>query len=353
MNDKDKILWIERLRNIACCAVVFLHVSAMEFHLIPVDSMEWQAINFWNSITRFAVPVFFMISGLLYLNPSKEMSLSKLYKKNILKLFITYWFWMLFYGFWNMIVYGEGVRGSVGQIIKEIIKTALLVQPAHMWYLPALIGIMMICPILRLVTEKEDPQLLKYLIVICFVFGVFRKTIFLFDIPHGELVTPILNSISPEMTAGWVGLYLFGYYLYRYGVSRRVEYGLYLAGGLSAVTAIILNARKALQTETATNDFCNNLTMFSVLLALAVFVFFMKHGQEKCSEKITRNISCCTLGIYLLHPFWIDVFQMAGITGTTYNPWFMIPLLGLVIFLASWVCVQIFKRIPVLGKWLI
>lgn len=51
-----------------------------------------------------------------------------------------------------------GLRADVNELIKEIIKTAPLTLPAHMWYLPALIGVLMISPVLRLIMIMENEQ---------------------------------------------------------------------------------------------------------------------------------------------------------------------------------------------------
>lgn len=63
----------------------------------------------------------------------------------------------LFYGVRNITMY-LGLRADVNELIKEIIKTAPLTLPAHMWYLPALIGVLMISPVLRLIMIMENEQ---------------------------------------------------------------------------------------------------------------------------------------------------------------------------------------------------
>ena len=173
--------------------------------------------------------------------------------------------------------------------------------------------------------------------------------------PHKEMVSVVLNSASPEVAAGWVGIFLTGFYFYQYGVSQKKAYALYLMGIVSAAGAIVLNAVRAWQTGTASNSFCNNLTLFPTLYAFAVFVFFMKQKKEKPEypKHLTLNISRCTLGIYILHPCWIDVFEKAGITGMNGNLWIQIPVLGILIFLVSWISVLILKQIPILGKWMV
>ncbi len=348
-------MWIEILRIAACFAVVLLHVSSMQFHSVPVDTLEWQALNFWNSVTRFAVPVFFMISGLLYLDPFKKVSISDLYKKYIGKLFVCYWFWLLFYGAWNVIVYFE-LRMAPGALIKEIFKTAILSPPAHIWYLPALIGLLIVCPVLKLITEKENMQLLFYCIAVFLFFGILKNTVQLFQLPYGDLISSVLNSIPLEMLTGWSGVFLLGYFLGKQELSKQGEKGLYLAGLLSVFAAVLLNAHRSLSSGTAGNDYCNNLTLFPCIFAAAVFVFFKRKLQMKGTDRYNRLIlmvSRCTLGIYILHPCWIDIFEKAGITGISLNPWFMVPVLGILVFVGSWIVTLLLKKIPYIGNWIV
>lgn len=76
------------LRSIACIMVVMLHVSAFYWTKLSPESPEWRALNFYDSLTRSSVPLFFMISGVFML--SKEQTIKRLYRKNILHLIIVF-----------------------------------------------------------------------------------------------------------------------------------------------------------------------------------------------------------------------------------------------------------------------
>ena len=65
------------LRILASFCVIILHLASQKINFINVYSKEWQVLNFYDSIVRWTVPVFAMISGALFL--SKEISLKKIY----------------------------------------------------------------------------------------------------------------------------------------------------------------------------------------------------------------------------------------------------------------------------------
>ena len=62
------------LRIVSSFAIVLLHVSASYWNVVDVHGTEFQVMTIYNSLTRFAVPVFFMLSGLFLVSPQKENS---------------------------------------------------------------------------------------------------------------------------------------------------------------------------------------------------------------------------------------------------------------------------------------
>ena len=87
----NKIIAFDGLRILAAFAVVVLHTVAPLF-MDSYPSSDWNVANVYESLVRWSVPVFFMISGALFLNKGKELNLGRLYKKNIFRIFLIYLF---------------------------------------------------------------------------------------------------------------------------------------------------------------------------------------------------------------------------------------------------------------------
>src|SRR5690349_17287048 len=88
--------WINNLRMIALFAVIILHTTSPvlgQYHKVPM--WIWLTGDFYNSLVRFAVPVFVMISGALLLN--KEYELSDFLKKRLSRVVIPFLFWSCIY----------------------------------------------------------------------------------------------------------------------------------------------------------------------------------------------------------------------------------------------------------------
>ena len=94
----NRILYPDILRILAVFAVMMIHVSASGFYTNPVQSFTWQVVNFYEWMVRWAVPVFVMVSGMFFLNPQKEITLSKLYRKSIFRIVMALITWGYFIG---------------------------------------------------------------------------------------------------------------------------------------------------------------------------------------------------------------------------------------------------------------
>lgn len=59
-----RIVKYDVLRVVASFSIVLLHVSASYWSVVDIHGREFLVMTIYNSLTRFAVPVFFMLSGL-------------------------------------------------------------------------------------------------------------------------------------------------------------------------------------------------------------------------------------------------------------------------------------------------
>ena len=69
---RGRYLYADILRVSAIVGVVFLHVAAqIIYQFNTVGRGWWWTANVIDSCTRWAVPIFIMLSGMLLLDPSK------------------------------------------------------------------------------------------------------------------------------------------------------------------------------------------------------------------------------------------------------------------------------------------
>lgn len=118
---KERVVFIDYLRVFATFAVVVLHVSAQNWYVTDVNGFEWQTFNIYDSLVRWGVPVFLMISGALFLD--RDISLEEMYKKYLLRMVIAFCYWSIVY-----MLLDRG--GTIGNRIE-----AAILGHYHMWFI--------------------------------------------------------------------------------------------------------------------------------------------------------------------------------------------------------------------------
>lgn len=89
-------------------SVVMIHVTTRILEAANYDLVHQSLTLFFNQATRFAVPIFFLISSfLLELNYPLKFDYLTYFKKRFLRLFIPYLFWSLIYHFFVYTIHNQ------------------------------------------------------------------------------------------------------------------------------------------------------------------------------------------------------------------------------------------------------
>ena len=86
-------------RIIAVLAVVMIHCSARFVDSYGQFSNEFLVGNLLNSISRIAVPFFIMVSGALFLDEHKEVTLKRIFLVNVKNIILIIIIWSAIYSF--------------------------------------------------------------------------------------------------------------------------------------------------------------------------------------------------------------------------------------------------------------
>lgn len=121
MNQKKEnnkhIIYLDILRIISTIAVIIIHISAQNWYNTSVSSFEWNVFNIFDSMFRWPVPIFVMISGTLFLDTNKIIDIKKLYQKNILRIITAFLFWSAVYSI-DKVKYGINHNTLIMMFIK-------------------------------------------------------------------------------------------------------------------------------------------------------------------------------------------------------------------------------------------
>lgn len=355
MNIK-RITWIELLRIAACIGVVGIHAGSQHFRDTALDSGVWRVSNFYHGIFRFAVAVFVMISGTLYLDSKRNWSLKKLWRKNILQIAAAYAFWQFFYAVYRIVVSGN-MEGPVLFLKKVLIYCSS--SYFHLWYLPMLAGLLAVTPLLwEIVNCERGKKWEEYLILLFLIFKILPYTMNCFSFPLKEYVMDLMYTIQPGMIVDYAGYFVLGHYLSHYEIPKKMEKTVYILGVVLIITAILLCQIMSPREGREIQAYYENFTLAGFFWGSAVFLFFKNYVSriqwtEKQEEVICR-LGSYTFGIYLIHAFFRDILHRAGVDSMMIGITFIaIPMVMICIFVLSCIGVILIKKIPVLGKWIV
>ncbi|SHM25777.1 acyltransferase family protein [Fibrobacter sp. UWB7] len=352
----NRILYPDILRILAVLAVMVLHVSASGFVANPIQSYAWQIANFYECLVRWSVPIFVMVSGMFFLNPQKEITLSKLYRKSIFRILVALIAWGVFYrslSISKMIFIDKVCDAELAtSILKQCSKFVFGHAWYHLWFLYMIIGLYMLVPLIRVFTIHATKKHYHYLFILYFLFGsllpLFQDVLILFD-------DRLKISFSIKELMGYAGYFILGYYLFRYDLSHRIKKWIYVLAGLSVVFQILGTFFVSIKLGTASQLLYGNFRPNVVIQAVAVYVFvkdyFMNRNFSERTKSFIVLFSKYSFGMYLVHDFFNIIFSRIGFTPTVINPIIAIPLRSVVTFVLSFAVIWVLGHIPVIKKY--
>lgn len=193
MSDTNRKTWLDVARILAIFSVIVVHVTADGWYGLDVRTREWEIYNIYYGITRcWGVPVFLMISGTLFLNPDRKIDMRMIFSKNIVRMVSAYLVWAFLYA---MMDYCMGEVFTIQGFLQKI-----LVGHYHMWYIPMIVGVYLLIPILRKIVE--DKCILQYFVVLSVVFEFGMGTMNI--IPVLSDVYVVFDRLLVKMVTGYV-----------------------------------------------------------------------------------------------------------------------------------------------------
>ena len=343
---------ISLLRIAATAAVICLHTaSTLTEHpdLFPMTVPEQHFFQAGHLVFRWAVPIFFMITGALLLRPEKAVTYAVCLKKYVRRILLA----LLIFGipFAGLIAFHGGARGSA-LILASVAAPFTGKSFSHLWYLYALIGIYLILPLLRAFAGKAEKREYRVLLAVLFV------TVFL--IPSVNRITGARIAFSVPL--GYPVFYvLTGYYVTRFG--KRLAGAAYAVPIAALIALLIVFA----VTGTASGEWelyddplqaVLSILIFSAVCCGRTGETHTEHaagtqpGPRTRRELILWRIDRLCFGAYLVHPVFIHFcYRFLKITPVSFgNPYAASVGFAAVFILAGFAASRLFSLIGPLRK---
>jgi surface polysaccharide O-acyltransferase-like enzyme len=346
MKEKLRNPYIDNLRAVAITAVIALHIAAP-----PVVNLfdkygakaGWWTANFYDSLCRFCVPVFIMITGALLL--PQVIGLREFLHKRLNRILIPFIFWSLVYLIFSLIA-KERVEGTISfiNVITWIGIQFIQGTAVHLWYVYMLIGLYLFIPIIKPWVQTASNKALLYFLIIWIITLIFnQQTILEFD-----------TSFDISNFGGFTGYLILGYYLaHRLILNRKTMlYAgvLFLVGFLITISCTFYLSKK---NGSFTEDFYDYLTINVMMMSAGIFILF-KGWQPNLNPRIAAlrdTVSQYGFGIYLNHVLILTLLSYYHFTYEFINPIFSVPVLTVVCLSISTLLVYLTKRLPY-GKYI-
>jgi surface polysaccharide O-acyltransferase-like enzyme len=281
------------------CSILVFHTLAQinGYHADALTQYEKaiciSLVNLW----QWCVPIFVMITGVLLLNPHKEITIEKLIKKYIFRVFLAIMLFGIPFAFIE-IFFNANYHFHIKQIGEAILNTIQGDSFKHLWYLYMIAGLYLIIPMIKIFISSAEKRTVEYLLLLLLFFTSFipfLKSIFSFNF---GIYIPI-NSI-------FVFYLILGHYIhfYKINVNNIVIFIIIIFYILFSVV-MSLNGNFFLKPDGILLSLTTNIySPITILVTIAVFCLIRKISVTP--NKLLNSISSLVFGIYLIHMLFIN-----------------------------------------------
>jgi len=370
-NGKDKSTvkkvhhyWIDALRIFASYMVVLVHACNYALDGVEMFSNNWYASRLWNALCRPCVPLFIMISGSLFLDPDRNFTIKKMYKKYIFRIFRALFFWNLIYVTLCKFVIG-GIKNEFvwnSQLVYNIYDEFLMGK-YHMWYLYMCIGLYAMTPFLRAICKEK--VLTEYFILSSvIILQAIPFVIFLvYDLYPNRYVQNIGNFIGKfnfALIGGYYCHYVMGHYFNAYKIKSKLTLTIiFFCGIFFSVFTYGIQLILSKKYKQLVNDFEDYLKLNVTIASVAIYLFFKYPLNRiisfvfrgKYLKSFLKQLSGVTFGIYQVHVIYLELFENLNLRYYDRNHYLFLPIHALLIWVISGVTTFIMKKIPILRKF--
>ena len=329
------------LRVIAMLGIVLLHVSATYMHGITDSSIfghryegDYWYIAIANTLPRFAVPIFFMLSG-AFLLERKIVSIREFYARRWRKIGMYTALFTLAYFLYAFAKQSVNVlfRGGDIWLLVNPVEDLLRGQAFyHLWFMYVLMGLYLLTPVMVWIKTQLSEEVFTRL-------GV-----------GGSILASISFNTSTHLLIWDVGYVLYFLAFFFLGHILRVKAGAHkntkvhftlfilLGGALETAVGYAVGCREA--AGLSFHDTAHNLSEpLSPLIMLASCAIFYGFGIMQCHKsELIDMVSRYSFSIFLFHALVWDVLSLTLVRshfGQCGDALYVIPLGVVAVFLIS------------------
>ena len=350
---KKRYIEFDIIRICACFGVIMIHAAVFDqTSLYDVRSWEYQWIYIWGVLSRWAVPAFVMLSGMMIISKANQTSIKQLMWRRVIRMLVVYVAWSAVYSAYNVYVL-ENVYAPTK--LKTFIDGCFSGE-LHMWYIPMTAGLYIASPILAVLVKKLEKKWAVYWMSGMFLFSSVIPFLIKLDI---KFISTIIASINGYMDfqflGGWTLYFVLGYYIRKHDFTKKEKFTVYALALAALVFTLERTVLYGMRTGAAFG--VQNYEYPNIyLMGIGIMVFVKEEvSRLQLSNFLIKHIeklSGLTFGIYLSHVLLLRIFYACGINIQIMHPALSVPAVSFVVFVAGALLTWVIHKIPVIGKYI-
>ncbi|MBR4618536.1 MAG: acyltransferase [Bacilli bacterium] len=303
MDKFKKKNYITLLSIISAISVVILHTNGCFW--IFSNKRYWFTANIIECLFYFAVPIFFMITGITLMNYRDKYDTKTYFKKRIIKTVIPFIIWSLIALLYRIYYIKDISTASLNfqYIFNGILGTKFI---TIYWFFIPLFIVYLVIPILSAIDKKKRNSIFMYIVILNFILiSCFPLINNIFKL---GLALPITSIIGTEYTS----YVLIGYLLDNNELKKNHKIIIYILGIIGLLVHIILTYIVSKESGMVLRTYKGYNNVPCILYSTAVFILlkdiFSKIKGEK-ALKYASIFSKYTFAIYLMHFYIMQIIQ--------------------------------------------
>ena len=284
---------LDIIRSVAAITVVVFHVLDSSANNDPfVSEHTFLVVTAITETMKWHVPVFFMITGYLWLDDGKECTYRKMLSN--IRRFICVLFTIGFvYAVMERFFTERSISVSLlASSVMDVLSGNLW---DHMWYVYSIIGVYLLLPVIKPFFLHSTVKTIGAFISILFVFSLLSPTLqqtIGYEIP---VKFPTSSAVFYVCTGGLIAK--------KKSNSRK---------SLSCCSILFCcSVAGVFMIKRFFFNFTDWLSLFSCISAICLFITLSSIFSLTTESLYLRTFSDCTFGIYLFHPFFINLMIKA------------------------------------------
>ena len=337
---------VDVLRCVSCFMVCAIHATDSTVTTGIVSGFGLTDCMYhivFRTILGSPTVLFVIVSGIFFLSPERHVTPKKIWKKNILKMASAYVFWCLIYALVRI-----HYMDPKPEITFSLVTQEWMIQHSHLWYIPMIVTLYILAPIIRPFTASGDTRLFKYFIGV-FIGGMCLWTLYYWpNLDCSEtIIIPLIDKTPMAAICQFSFWMIFGWIAYTYRPKKPFRYFIYFMGLMAIAVGLYCNYINWDIERFTMDAVTQKFSIFIFLKNTALFYFiltvFRDHSFSKFTKAFLRKLSDYTLIIYLVHYIPILYLQNNSILWDHgISPWLSVWITALFAYVSGGIFAWLF-----------